>query len=394
MPRIRVVFSIGALHGGGSEQQVIGALRHIDRDQFEPYLYMVYRSGPLLSRIPGDVRVSAFEERDSRAPTTFPGGMHRRRVEDMTRYLQEIRADVCYDRTFLMTLIAATASQRLGIPNISTIVTDPSTGFAPVAGRFQWLKKRALRELYNKSAMVLAVSNGAARSAENFYGLKPHAVVTHYNGVDVAAISSAAVKPIDSQWWNAGSKKHSVMRIVSAGRLNHQKGFHLLIDAIAKLESESPNTEYRLALLGEGLHRPKLQDQIDTAGLTKQVCLAGFQDNAAAWYRSSDVFVLPSLVEGMPNVLLEAMACGTPVVSSRCPHGPEEILEGGRFGLLCETGSVTALIDAIRDITHDPLSAKARALAAKTRVESGFAQCAAIRSLEDLLSMVVQGKVS
>ncbi len=395
MSRIRVVFSIGALHGGGSEHQIIGALRHIDRDQFEPYLYVVYRSGPLLSRVPGDVLIAAFEERDSRAPTTIPGGMHRRRVEDMTRYLQEVRADVCYDRTFLMTLIAADASQRLGIPNVSTIVTDPSAGFAPVAGRFQWLKKRSLRRLYSKSAMVLAVSNGAARSAESFYGLEPHVVVTHYNGVDVAAIRSAATNPIDSQWWNAaGSRKKTVVRIVSAGRLNHQKGFHLLIDAVAKLESESADTEYRLALLGEGHHRLQLQNQIDAVGLTELVCLSGFQDNAAAWYRSADVFVLPSLVEGMPNALMEAMACGTPVVSSRCPHGPEEILADGKFGLLCEPGSVTALTDAIRDINRNPLAAKERAAAAKSRVESKFAQRVAVRSLEDLFSMVVQRKDS
>ena len=393
VPRIRVVFSIGALHGGGSERQIVSALRHLGREQFEPHLYLVYRSGPLLSCVPDDVAVTAFEERDTRAPTAIPGGMHRRRVEDMQRYLEEVQADVCYDRTFLMTLVAADASQRLGIPNISTIVTDPSSGFAPVAGRFQRLKRWTLRRLYSRSSLVLAVSHGAARSAEQFYGLKLHTVATHYNGIDVEAVRQASRQSIDSRWWNAAAQdKNSVVRIVSAGRLNHEKGFHLLVNAVAKLERESSDTEYRLVLLGEGQHRVQLQSQIDAVGLTEQVHLAGFQDNTAAWYRSADVFVLPSLVEGMPNVLLEAMACGTPVVSSRCPHGPEEVLEDGRFGLLCETGSVTALTNSIRDIISNPQAAKTRAAAAEFRVKSSFDQRQAVRRLQDFFSMVIQGK--
>ena len=104
------------------------------------------------------------------------------------------------------------------------------------------------------------------------------------------------------------------------------------------------------------------------------------------------MFVLPSLVEGRPNVLLEAMACGTPVVSSRCPHGPEEVLEDGRFGLLCEPGSVTALANSVRDIINNPQAAKTRAAAAEFRGKSSFDQRQAIRRLQGFFSMAIQGK--
>ncbi|MCH2200562.1 MAG: glycosyltransferase [Fuerstiella sp.] len=393
--RIRVVFSIGALHGGGSERQIVSALTHLDRDRFEPYLYVVYRSGPLLSLIPEDVPIAAFEERDSRAPTRIFGGMHRRRVQDMRRYLQEIRADVCYDRTFLMTLVSADAAQSLNIPNISTVVTNPSTGFAPVAGRFRWLKKRSLRRLYRSSACVLAVSNGAARGAEQFYGLETNSVITQYNGVDLTAIRSAATESVDSTWWNAPAPHPKrVIRIVSAGRLNHEKGFHLLISALAQLKREWSDTHLRLALLGEGNHRLQLQNQIDSAKLGDNVRLAGFQNNAAAWYRSADVFVLPSLVEGMPNVLLEAMALGTPVISSRCPYGPEEILENGMHGALCEPDSVTGLTSTIRDVVLDLPAAEKRAASATSRVESVFSQDVAVRRLENIIFQVVHRKGS
>ncbi len=387
MSRIRVVFSIGALHGGGSERQIVNALTHLSRDRFEPFLYLVYRSGPLLPLVPDDVSVVAFEERDGRPPTGIPGGMHARRVDDMARYLREVSADVCCDRTFLMTLVAADAAQKQGVPNVSTIVTNPSTGFAPVAGRFQWFKKRTLRRLYSQSARVLAVSDGAARDAERFYGLEPDTVVTHYNGVDVDGILSQADRPVESPWWNAESVDgRTVVRIVSAGRLNHEKGFHLLIAAVNQLQQESRDTEFRLALLGEGDHRLSLQSQIDAAGLTDQVSLTGFQNNAPAWFQSADVFVLPSLVEGMPNVLLEAMVCGTPVVSSRCPHGPEEILGDNQCGLLCQVDSVDGLTDTIRQVLQDPPSAQRRATAAQERVQSVFAQKKSVDRLEEFLA--------
>lgn len=393
MSRIRVVFSIGALHGGGSERQIVSALTHLNRDLFEPYLYVVYRTGPLLPLVSDDVKLAAFEERDRRPPTRLPGGMHGRRVDDMRRYLCEINADICYDRTFLMTLVSAEAAQKVGIPNVSTIVTDPATGFGPVAGRFQWFKKRSLRRLYGHSTNVLAVSTGAARSAELFYGLPPDSVVTQYNGVDIEAVRSAAMNSVDSLWWNTQpADDRTVVRLVSAGRLNHEKGFHLLVDAVNQLQSSNPNVLFRLALLGEGDRRSQLQDQIDALGLTEQVRMPGFQDNAAAWYGSANAFVLPSLVEGMPNVLLEAMACGTPVVSSRCPHGPHEILENGRYGILCDTNSVASLVGGIQSVVQNPGIASERAAEAETHVKSVFSQQVAIRKLEEILTAAVQGK--
>lgn len=152
MRRIRVVFSIGAMHGGGSERQMILLLRHLDRTLFEPHLYLVYKSGPLLDQVPTDVPVVSFDTRVTPSRIYLPGLMHSRRVRDYARYLQEVQADVSYDRTFLMTLISAAGAQRAGVPNVSTIVTNPETGFAPVAGRFQRFKKRILHRLYNNSA--------------------------------------------------------------------------------------------------------------------------------------------------------------------------------------------------------------------------------------------------
>ena len=389
MSRIRVVFSIGAMHGGGSERQLVSLLHHLDRSRFEPHLYLVYRSGPLLKEVPNDVRISAFEERNLSRNIYTPGSMHRRRVADFSRYLTESKADVVYDRTFLMTLIAAEAAQRVSTPNVSTIVTDPSRGFAPVAGRFQWLKKRILRRLYSRSSAVIANSNGAARSAETFYGLTPNLVTTVYNGVDIERVRQLADQPVNDEWWNSNPADRRVFRIVTAGRLTQQKGFHLLIDAVGRLRSSSPDVEVRLAILGEGAGRAVLESQIKQANLENSVQLMGFRQEAPAWYKSADLFVLPSFLEGMPNVLLEAMACETCVLSTDCPSGPEEILDNGNCGSLCAVGSVDALVAGITDFLRNKDQHTRFVLAATKRIESEFSIERAARKLEQVLEDVV-----
>ena len=397
MPRIRVVFSIGAMHGGGSERQIVHLLTHLDRTKFEPFLYLVYRTGPLLSSVPGDVPITSFEERVTPSAIYLPGLMHARRVRDFAGFLTEIKADVSYDRTFLMTLISAAGAQRAGVPNVSTIVTDPEIGFAPVAGRFQWFKRRMLHRLYNRSTQVLAVSDGARESAKRFYGIRDEKIATHRNGVDVAGIQEQVTMPVQDVWWTGdvrSSTASRVFRIVAAGRLNHEKGFHLLISAVARLKPMHPEIEFRTALLGEGSHRAALEQQVSALHLSDAVHLPGFQDKAAAWFRSANVFVLPSLMEGMPNVLLEAMACGTPVVSSDCHSGPAEILRNGEFGELVTVNDASALQAGIERILSNPGHAATRAQAARTEIEQSWSVQAATRRLEQILTAAVAAQMA
>ena len=397
MRRIRVVFSIGAMHGGGSERQMLLLLRHLDRQVFEPFLYLIYESGPLLLQVPGDVPVTSFDTRVTSSRMYLPGLMHSRRVHDYSRFLREVEADVSYDRTFLMTLISAAGARKASVPYVSTIVTNPETGFAPVAGRFQWFKRRMLHRLYNSSAQVLAVSDGAREAAIRFYGIQPDRIATLQNGVDVNWIQQQATQSINNDWWNAGGRVETasrVFRIVTAGRLNEQKGFHLLIDAIAQVRQKFEDIEFRLAILGDGSNRKNLEQQIAELHLSQEVQLTGFQDNAIAWHRSADVFVLPSLIEGMPNVLLEAMACGTSVISSDCRSGPAEILHGGRYGQLIPAGSVDGLRDAIGALLRHPSTAQKIAEQAHAHVANNWSAQVAAERLGEVLKRCARLKSS
>ena len=204
---------------------------------------------------------------------------------------------------------------------------------------------------------------------------------------------SQAEQAIEDVWWTGevrSSAASRVVRIVSAGRLNQEKGFHLLIQAIARLKQLHPENEFRTALLGEGSRRAALEQQVSELDLSDVVHLPGFQDNATAWFRSANVFVLPSLIEGMPNVLLEAMACGTAVVASNCHSGPAEILRDGEFGELVTVNDAAALQAGIERILANTRLAASRAEAAQAEIEQNWSVQAATRRLEQILATATE----
>ncbi|MFM7056961.1 MAG: glycosyltransferase [Planctomycetota bacterium] len=387
MSRLKVVFAIGGMHGGGSERQLVQLLQHLDRSTFQPFLYLAQRVGPLLDQIPADVPVYVSDERIRQPAFYLPGRIHTLRVRDYAALLRQLQADLSYDRTFLMTLITAAGAQRAGVPNVSTVVTNPETGFRPVAGRFQWWKRRLLHRLYNRSTQVLAVSEGVREAAIRFYGIQPEKIRTQHNGIDVEQIRRTAASSVQDAWWTAGPRQpgRRLLRVAAAGRLNHEKGFHLLVDAAAQFRSRRPDCELRVALLGEGSHRSLLQARIDAAGLRNQVCMPGFQPEVAAWISSADVYVLPSLVEGMPNVLLEALVCGTPIIAADCQSGPAEVLEQGRLGLLVPVSDSAAITAALEAILDAPQQAADRAAAGRRAVEQHWTIQGATRRLESIL---------
>ncbi len=392
MQRLRVMFAIGAMYGGGSERQTIHLLKHLDRSRFEPHLYLVNRTGPLLKQIPEDVPVHVFSERSGDSRIYLPGLNYRRRIADYSTCLQQTGCQISYDRTFLMTLTAAAGAERAGLPAVSTVVTDPERGFAPVAGRFQSLKRRRLSQLYNTMAQVLAVSDGAREAAIRFYGIKHERIRTHRNGVDPGSIQEQQKQPVENSWWTASprTKDSRILRIVTAGRLNHDKGFHVLVEAAAKLKAHQPQLDLRIAILGEGENRTSLMNQIRGANLTEQIQLPGFQECAAAWYGSADLFVLPSLVEGMPNVLLEAMACGTAVIAADCRSGPREILDHGRLGTLVPVNDAGALSAAIQTAAADRPGLQRTAESAREAIHNDWTVQKAATELEEILSTAVE----
>lgn len=223
------------------------------------------------------------------------------------------------------------------------------------------------------------------------YRLQPNPVICVSQGVAEDLVATTLVTERDVVWapnpvldnnfeqLSYGSPSHpwlqdkDVPTLVAAGRLANQKGFDLLIAAVARINASQP---CRVVIFGEGELRAELLAQAEQLAISDKVSLPGYCTDVLAEMAHSDLFVLSSRFEGSPNVLVEAMATGVPVVATDCPYGPDEILEGGRVAPLVPAEDVAALAAAIVSALNDSNDGKAQRWARARRYTSANAAAA------------------
>ncbi|WP_299467604.1 glycosyltransferase [uncultured Gimesia sp.] len=377
----RVLFAIGSLGGGGAERVLLDQLARLNREKFTPLLYLVSHTGSLLSELPADVPVFAFDLRNTAPRWNWPGRIHRRLVADLARVIREQQVDLVFDHTFHMTLIAGPAAAQTKTRRISLIVCDPENDFTNSERRFRFFKQQLLKQAYQTADAVVAVSAGVRQAAITYYDLNPATVQTIYNPLDLERIDGL---------YDQGELQlePGKFHIVSCGRLHPQKGFSYLIEAAEKLVHDWGLTDLRFHILGEGPSRQELEQLIQQKRLSDYVLLEGFQSNPFPYYREAQLFCLPSLYEGFGLVLAEAMACRVPVLSTDCPSGPAEILADGEFGRLVPPGNAAALADQIADAVADYETWQSSVPAARRRVEAMFGDAETLQKLEALFERV------
>jgi len=201
---------------------------------------------------------------------------------------------------------------------------------------------------YKIATHVVAVSEGVAGDAERTLGLPSGLVKVIYNPVINQDLEKLALLPPDHPWL----LQKDVPTILGVGRLNPQKDWPTLIKACSIVRESKL---VRLVILGEGELRSDLERQISEIGAEDWISLPGFCENPFAAMANCSLFVLSSRFEGLPGVLIQALACGSPVVSTDCPSGPHEILQGGKYGRLVPVGNEMALAQAILTSLEEPI---------------------------------------
>jgi glycosyltransferase involved in cell wall biosynthesis len=197
-----------------------------------------------------------------------------------------------------------------------------------------------INKTYPKADAIVAVSTGVA---EDFYQetqLPLQAIKVIYNPVVTPELLQKKQEALNHPWF----KKNQPPVLLAVGRLCEQKDFTTLINAFAIIRKKS---ECRLIILGEGEQRKQLETLVDHLQLNDDIQMPGFVKNPYAYMVQADIFVLSSAWEGLVTVLIEALACGTPVVSTDCPSGSSEILEAGKYGRLVPVGDTQALAEAV-----------------------------------------------
>ena len=374
--------------GGGAERQVVEILKRIDRTRFEPFLYLAMKQGELLPEIPADVPIFAFwdgkPESWSRRILRWLKLTRLVRYAHLAHVLREQRIDVVYDRTYLATLDAAGGCLFRPTPRISCCVVDPQPELELHSrlsvGLSWWFARRA----YRSADVVVANSDGLRSRIIDYLHLDPNRVKVLYN-----LLASIQNTPASSDEGSIATREKTFL-IVNSGRLHPQKGQMFLLQAIDQLIHQRGRS-LKLVILGQGESEAELHEFIRNHQLESYVTLTGFVNDAHRWYRDANLFVLSSLYEGMPNALIEAVACGAPALSTDCPSGPREILDNGQCGILITPGDATALADAIADAMDHPDEWKARAELGRQRVFELFNPEVGIRKFEALLEQTAQG---
>ena len=331
LPRLGLF--LPSLGGGGAERVTLNLARGVVALGHPVDLLLATVSGPYLDEVAEGVRVVDLGGR--RTMGALPA---------LVRYLRREPPACLLSALNHANVVAIWAASIAGFRG-RLLVAEHNELPPSSRGSRQRLFNASLRLSYPRATRVIAVSHGVKRSLVAHAGIEPERIEVIYNPVIGASIRSAEfARP-------SAMALDGVSNIVAVGRLTEQKNFPNLLRAFASLRSQRPA---RLTILGEGPDRAALQDLAEDLGVQEDVTLPGFVSNAYDYLAHADLFVLSSDWEGLPTVLIEALALGTRVVSTDCPSGPREILADGAYGALVPVGDSSALAGAMIAALDEP----------------------------------------
>jgi glycosyltransferase involved in cell wall biosynthesis len=328
--RAPIALFLPSVRGGGAQRIVVNLAQGMTERGLPVDVVLTTAEGVFMDQLPPAARVV---------------DLHSRRVlgcvAPLAGYLRQEQPRVVISSMSHANVVAITAG-RLAGSGTPIVVTEHNT-MSVAAGESRLARRLwppLLRVFYPWADSVVAVSLGAADDFARTTGLPRDTIETVYNPVITPELMALARQEPDHPWFAPGSPPV----VLAVGRLTAQKDFPTLLRAFAQVRARS---QARLVILGEGDDRTTLEGLVRELGLTDAVALPGFRANAMAYMARSALFVLSSAWEGLPTVLIEAMAAGAQVVSTDCPSGPREILRDGALGALVPVGDPAALAEAI-----------------------------------------------
>jgi glycosyltransferase involved in cell wall biosynthesis len=375
----RIALLLPNLAGGGAEACMVRTAAALLRRGFAVDFVLCERTGPLLAAVPPGARVIELPSGPmplarALALAADPVGLramlapvllawrppkHLSHLSGLVRYLRAERPDALFAAMPTPNLLAVWARRLAGVPT-RVLISERNMLSAMLGGSRRWRDRhlpRLLGHAYRLADGIVAVSNGVADDLARQSGLPRARIATVYNPVITPELAAMAVQPVAHRWFLPAAAPV----VLGVGSLSARKDFPTLVRAFARLRA---GRDCRLVILGQAASPKKTQEQQDvlmalaaSLGVAADVDVAGFVANPFAYMARASVFVLSSAFEGLPGALIQAMACGCPVVSTDCPSGPAEILDGGRFGAMVPVGDDRAMAAAIAATLDRPIAA-------------------------------------
>ncbi|MFW9895918.1 MAG: glycosyltransferase [Candidatus Thorarchaeota archaeon] len=235
---------------------------------------------------------------------------------------------------------------KLNAPLIINVNTNPNFHY-----RKRFYGKFLIRFLYplKKIDQIVPVSKELKKILVNKYRINADKIIPIYNGFDIERIQKLAKENVSNQ--DDIFNNQNLIKFITIGRLSKEKGHIYLIKAFSRVIREIPNS--RLFIIGEGPLKGKLMKLVEKFQLEKKIFLLGSIKNPYKYISKAEIFVLSSLHEGLPTVLIEALACGLPIISTNCETGPKEILGNGRYGILTEVADSSGLAEKMKYLANN-----------------------------------------
>jgi glycosyltransferase involved in cell wall biosynthesis len=332
----KIAIFLPSLYGGGAEKTMLNLASGIADRGYKVDLVLVKAKGVYFDQVSKKIRV--VDLRASRSIMCYPALVHYLRTEKPECILSALHVNIIA----ILARFLAGVSTRVFVSERNTI--------SKLAKNSSDLRltiiSKLIRYVYPFADGIIAVSKGVAKDLADTAQISYNSIQVIYNPVVTPLLRKKTEASLNHPWF----KDNTPPVILGVGSLTIQKNFGLLIEAYAKLVQTH---KARLLILGEGDKRSELESMVRRLKLNHSVLLPGFVSNPYPYMVRAAVFVLPSLFEGLPGVLIEALYCGIPIVATDCPGGSVEIIENVKYGKIVPVGDAEALAGAIKSVLNN-----------------------------------------
>ncbi|MBE9216597.1 glycosyltransferase [Plectonema cf. radiosum LEGE 06105] len=329
-----IAIFLRCLYSGGAERVLLNLGRGFVQKGLKVDMVLVKAVGSLLKQLPPEIRLIDLKAQSKLSI-----------LPKLIKYLQQENPTTMLAALHYPCEIALLAKPMAGVS--TRIIVSEHNHLSLEAKRIPQLSTSltplAARLLYPWADGIVSVSEGVAADLAKVTNLPKKRIDLIYNPVITPELFVKARESVNHPWFESGQPPV----ILAVGRLHPQKDYPTLLRAFTQVRQQF---RCRLVILGEGPEKDNLNNLINQLELQADVAMLGFVDNPYAYMANSAVFVLSSAWEGFGNVIAEALAVGTPVVSTNCESGPREILADGKYGELTPVGDAKAMAKAILNV--------------------------------------------
>lgn len=351
----KILIVIPSMGGGGAERVVVNLANHLDSGRYGVSIATFQERNDYVNELDKDINIMCLGKKSKWDFLKL--------ILRLRKVIKEHKPDVVLSLIYYANIITLFAGMSLK-RNFKVIISEHIYSYKYLSeGGWRALKRCFMNFAYKKADKIITVSEGIKKILQDDFNIPAEKIVTIYNPIPFDVIVKNSQQAVVHPFFENGGNNV----IIGMGRLEHQKRFDVLLKAFAIVQRQ--HNEARLIILGKGALQKDLEELTHKLNLNKFVNFAGFQPNPHAWVSKADIFVLSSDMEGFPMAILEAMACGVPVISTDCPTGPSEIIINGENGILVPPSNEKKLAEAMIALLEDKNHREKLSMAGQKKAE-------------------------